>query len=511
MAARPVALSVSPRRVKRSERYIECLFSAGTRITIDVKSPRWVAVYRGVEYSLDWNALAFPAALKVQFQAIVARRMVRNSPRYLSRVELSLRDFLVAAKGCNLRKGFSSMSISDWIRVWTILNTTQRSTVRALYLELAEGRKAGADLVVAREMQRWKARDVHPMSNVLRWDQRSGALTSAEMQVVRSAFRVPIDGETDEDCAVRMIGWILLETLKRAEQVLSMEANALHVISAAREPIEYFLSVPKAKAQSSRPSQLWQVSEDLGRAIQSFSGRPRIKALQRRFNRLLVVPIPNKSEPAWTKHGQVSGWLAGSSLREWIKRRGLTSSRTSELLHVTPLRIRHTGATQMAMQGVARETIQEILEHDSPFSAQAYIDAVGSELLPALERADRSLGEQFKELRGAFFNGAISSALGKGRLIQIPIKAEVPAIVGRCGKDGRCRKHPFIACYDGCHNFVAWKEADHRRALSYVEDEFKRWSRAEGGKEKSKLVSDFSRVAASIREVIANVERSKDP
>jgi hypothetical protein len=53
---------------------------------------------------------------------------------------------------------------------------------------------------------------------------------------------------------------------------------------------------------------------------------------------------------------------------------------------------------------------------------------------------------------------------------------------------------------------LAWKEADHQKSLDYVESELTRWSKAEGGKERSKLHKDFDRIAASIREVVQQVE-----
>ena len=44
---------------------------------------------------------------------------------------------------------------------------------------------------------------------------------------------------------------------------------------------------------------------------------------------------------------------------------------------------------------------------------RAYIDAVASELLPAIERADRALGGLFAGLNAAFFQGVVVPALGE--------------------------------------------------------------------------------------------------
>ena len=168
----------------------------------------------------------------------------------------------------------------------------------------------------------------------------------------------------------------------------------------------------------------------------------------------------------------------------------------------------------MALQGVPRDEIQEVLEHDSPYSADAYIQAVGSDLMPALERAtDRGVGKVFAELHHIyFFKGAIVDKVGS-KTVHIPVVVEnvaAPAVVGSCGKDGACKKHPFWACYNGCPHFLAWRDGPHRTSLEFVESELKRWSDVEGGKERSKLGKDFDRVGAAIHEVIAQIERAQD-
>lgn len=163
----------------------------------------------------------------------------------------------------------------------------------------------------------------------------------------------------------------------------------------------------------------------------------------------------------------------------------------------------------MALQGVPRAVIQEALEHDSPLSADAYIQAVGAELLPVVERAsERGIGHVFEAIAGRyFFKGEIQDALGP-RPILIPVVLEnrPPAVVGSCGKDGQCPKHPFWACYNGCPNFLAWREANHRAALDFVQNELDRWSHAEGGKARSKLYKDFERIATAIVEVMVQIE-----
>jgi len=171
--------------------------------------------------------------------------------------------------------------------------------------------------------------------------------------------------------------------------------------------------------------------------------------------------------------------------------------------------LRHSVATRMVAQGVSREVIMQILEHDDITSAQAYIDAIGSDLIPVIERADRKLGDLFKELNDIFFKGRIVHEL-KQEKVFIPIFNANPMPIGSCGKDtikqGGCKKQPFHACYNGCPDFLAWAEAGHIKALTYVENELERWSQAEGHNSRSKAIKDFEQLHHAINEVIHQIE-----
>ena len=161
------------------------------------------------------------------------------------------------------------------------------------------------------------------------------------------------------------------------------------------------------------------------------------------------------------------------------------------------------------MQGTPRGEIQTIFEHDDPTSAQAYIDAVASELLPAIERADRALGGLFAGLNAAFFQGVVVPAVGEKQILVPDFHSGAPAVVGSCGSNGACPTHPFWACYGGCPHFQAWRNGDHSASMKYVQREHERWSHAEAGKERSKLGKDFEQVYAGIKDVITAIEGSK--
>lgn len=495
-------------------RFVRCEFNPDEPVWIDVTGSSWSVTYAGTEHTLDWAKLGLPDAIAVPLQRVIKGRLKSRSPSYLVSVHFDLSNLHKALDANNVRlhSGLSGISASTWLDVWGLMNSHARSLFRSLYTELAETGTAGADFPLATQMNSWKARyDFRNLRRVMEWDDHAGAFTSLEWELIREALNRADPAENDTDCATRIYGRVLNETLKRPIQVLSMKRDALWIAPSRRE---FFLRIPKAKWQTGERPESWQITSELAEAIQAYSRRPKIHALQQKFDRLIVIPPSRAESLNWMKYGQVYGGIASSRLQQWAKNRGIISPRTNKKVHLLPYRIRHTGATAMAMQGVPRDEIQAVLEHDSPCSADAYIQAVGSDLMPALERAtDRGVGQIFLELhRIYFFKGAIVDTVGR-RPIHIPVVVEnvaQPAVVGSCGKSGACKKHPFWACYNGCPMFLAWRDGPHEKSIEFVESELKRWSDVEGGKDRSKLGKDFDRVGAAIHEVIDQVKQARE-
>lgn len=494
--------------------FVRCEFNPEEPVLIDVSGNQWTATYAGQFIELDWSKLKLSEVVEVPLRRVILRRLKTNAPTYLRQIQAALEELTKSAarQGVSIKCGFGKLSASNWLGIWDNLGSHARSLIRSIYQELAEMDSAGADFAMGKELARWKARDeVQVLRVVTEWNAESGSFTSSEWELVRKALKQDDGAENDRDCATRIFGWVLNETLKRSIQILSMKRDALWSAPSERE---FFLRVPKVKGQAGEGASSWQITEALAASIRAYCQRPSIRELQIRFDRLIVMPRADGEDAKWMTRGQVDVVVAKARLKTWIERQGVTSPRTSRLIHLTPYRIRHTGATSMALQGVPRDQIQEVLEHDSPASADAYIQAAASELMPALERAtDRGVGTIFSELRNVyFFKGTVVDNVQR-RPIHIPVAEDgiaAPAVVGSCGKAGVCTKHPFWACYNGCPRFLAWRDGPHRRSLEYVESELARWSRAEGGKERTKLHKDFDQVGAAIREVIGQIEQSSD-
>lgn len=499
---------------KDGKRFVRCEFNPEEPVWIDVTGDRWGTVYAGKPHELDWGKVNLPPVLVSAIKPVVLGRMKDYSPVYLTALHTMLTNWSRAAMAeeVDLSQGLESISASAWLKVWERLKPHCRSIFRSVFQELAAKAYNGASYSVSKEMGRWKANpEQQSLRVVMEWNAESGSFTSAEWELIRRELVREDPYERDLDCATRIFGCILNETLKRPQQILAMKRNALWAAPSGRE---FFLRIPKAKVQADERPASWQITNELARAIHAYSERPEIHSLQQRFDRLVVMPAVRGEEIRWMTHGQVDVFTARVRLQRWVRRQGIISPRTERVINLTPYRIRHTGATAMAIQGVPRDQIQEVLEHDSPYSADAYIQAAGSDLMPALERAtDRGVGEVFSELRDVyFFKGTVVDEVGR-RPIHIPVVVEnevaQPAVAGSCGKDGACTLHPFWACYNGCPHFLAWRDAPHQKSLDYVESQLKRWGDAEGGKERSKLAKDFDRTGAGIREVMDQIEQSQ--
>lgn len=474
---------------------------------IDVSNGAWTGVWKGQYHEINWNDIQLPVDIlnAIKHVAGIKLKSGKVALTYIG----ALKALLIRLQCCwpSECQSFHNFGMIEFSEVWSGLTSHNRQIFRQLFKEISDSGIFGADVTLTTCIEKWKARNnVKTLKGVLEWNSMTGSLTSGELLLLREALIKQPENETDKNHAIRILCWILLETMKRPQQIISIKADGLKAV--VNEGVtEYFLEVPKSKYQTGEQPELWSISMRLATEIAVFNERSVVRKLQGNHNKL--VTWKNK---CLERDHQPSSGVTESEVKNFVSRLGIISPRTGKALHITPYRLRHTSATHMAMQGVSRDVIQNILEHDDSTSADAYIDAVGSELVPAIERVDRNLGGIFKGLNDLFFKGQVVKKLAKEKIF-IPIFNANPMPVGSCGLDsakyGTCKKQPFTACYDGCPSFLAWNEADHNKALQYVENEFERWSSAEGHNAHSKAIKDFERLHHAISEVISQIDERK--
>lgn len=496
-------------------KFIKNEFDPERPVFISADEGKWEAIWNGSPITCDWSKInEYPELARVIKAVSIEKLGNENAPTYLAHIDSTFNNLVKI--DMDWSKDFSSLTASDWLEVWKSFKPHERSVLRTYYEIMALEELHGAKYEVSIEISGWKARkDLVHLKQVVMWNPTSGSLTSIEWEMIRNYLEMDIPSEDLQSRALRLFCRMAMETLKRPSQILKIKSNGLIEIKGKEgTPSEFFLRIPGVKGQTGVGLKSWQITETLGKDLKSFSQHPVIRAKQQKHDLLFVLPGVRGEPLKWEEFGMVDANTIGNAVREHFKHKSkIVSPRTQKPINLSPYRIRHTGATALALQGFSRQEIQDVLEHDSPMSADAYINAVGSDLFPAIEKAsDRGLGKIFTVLSDAyFFKGTITDKTTSAPIIipSIDITSETtqaPAIVGSCGKEGVCNIHPFWGCYNGCEHFMAWKEFDHSISLDYVDEEFHRWNSAEGGKKRTKLSKDFDKVAAAIREVIRAID-----
>lgn len=480
-----------------SNECFDCKVNGVVRVRVDVLGSNWSVFWRR-KYYLDFDEFSLPAII------------INSAKKYLkARLLVSGPDCMTTTK--QLMKFLSNNWVADWsdlsdiklvnlMSLWNAPVASQSRTIRLalkrFYKFCCDKHLAGADVFVVGEIDSWLATaDCRYYKDILMWHEERGAMTTSEQELLRIALHSEIGNESIMAHFTRIFLLCCFETIKRPSQILDMKADALIEVKVTANDSQYFLRIPKVKKQLGRRPELWPITESLAAEIIKYSSNDAVAQAQVNYGLLMVRDGTQKYHPMYDTSQIVGGW---------VKKRNLMSHRTGKLLAVTPYRIRHTGATALAMQGVSSSEIQYILEHDSPSASQTYIDAIGSELAPLLSKVDRKVGYVFTQLNESFFKGGVESYL-LDRKILIPV-VEAPAVVGSCGLSGRCNKHPFFQCYNGCSYFIAWADADHSKSLKFVNSELERWEKSEGVVERSKAIKDFQRVSSAITDVIKRIE-----
>ncbi|TCS40087.1 tyrosine-type recombinase/integrase [Reinekea marinisedimentorum] len=483
---------------ERGNLFIKSEFDPGSPVFIDVSSDYWE--FGGY---INWAEIDLPIILKDAAKAVLKQKLKSVSSHYVDKYRLMLEDIASNIKSDHI--AFDASDTNRVLHIWESLKTpSNRIFFREMYGQMAKAGMLDAKNSIYLKLKQTKARkNVRSLKDVLNWHPTKGALTPEEENLIRNHLE-KAPRKDNKTFGVSLFGWLLFATLKRGKQIRELRRDCLKCIE--NDGIkQHFVQIKPVKAQTGDPLRLWPIPEKLYEAMVEYSEKPTVKALQEEHDRFLVIKCSDLK-----KTGVIPQAIAKSMLTTYCNK--IISPRTKQPIHVTPTRIRHTGATRMAYSGVSRDIIAEILEHDDPCSCQSYIDAIGSELCPQINTADRNMGSFFKELNQVYFNGKIVDELSDQPVLIPTVSKDqpIPLFVGSCGrntvKEGNCHKHPFIGCYNGCPSFLAWREADHRKALNYIETEIDRWNKTAVDEKTATTIKEFEAVKDNILTVIANIE-----
>ena len=488
--------------------YVKNLSRISDPVLVRVDADIWRSRYNGAIKSFDWTSISLGSALLADFRAVAVERLRRRSTSEISTLGNLLRSLekITAFRELPIDSGIDQIQTQDLVNALSVLPTDKASFLRSVYGDMAflqNGPGISERHELLSQIRLTKNRQT--LDAVLAWDPREGALTTAELEQLRRNLGPPFIEESDTEHFARVMLRTLVALGRRPSQLLGVRSDGIRKCEKdARLPA--VILVPGAKHQINDPPRPYDLPDDLFDDLVRFSRRPDVHDAQEHFGHFFVTPLKTQSRVAGPRNTAATN----TRLQDWIQRKGILSPRTGEPMHVTPTRLRHTVATQLMRKGWDLADIREFLEHRSDTAVLAYLDAVGSDLAPALERADRALGGLFSQMTGHFLGSVVARPAGK---IEKPIV--VPsvgnrAVIGRCGYAAACPKSPFSACLSGCEYFLFFKDADVAAARKHIAEEHDRWRAAEPSAQRARAHDDFARMERGLLEAKEIAEKMDD-
>lgn len=489
--------------------YLECDIASGRSSMLNVTGARWEGRVNAWRCFIDWDpeVLNLPPGMVTQAREATLILLKRRSPSWLNGLRLALtrlHDLLPEHV-----ERWNDLSMADWHVILTNCKPKEYLYhLRTLFHQIAIMEKSVDMLQRHNQLLSYKIGKKNHLEDVTSWNPKTGAYVDEELENLMQFLRKP-GQDTAAYQAYRIVALLYLRFGKRPLQLTSIQADGLTSVT-HQGVTQYYLRIPKVKGQRGRSAELWEIPADLALEIQRFSDRPEIQQLQQETDTLLVWDTP-----AFRRDGVRVTSSLSTFLTNFMKEAGLTTQRDKNLppepLVFNARRARHTVGTQLAFDGAPSEYISRILEHDSPSSAKAYIDAVASLVHDAINRADHALGGIFSGLAETYFSGNLVSEL-TDRPIFIPDFSQGLIPVGSCGLDivihGECRKYPFLSCF-GCVSFLAWQGGDFARARAYVQSLLQHWLDAAGQPARSQVVLEFERIYQAILYVETRIKQAE--
>lgn len=444
----------------------------------------------------SWPSMRLPDATLNQLKEGIFNVLRHQSPLSLSSYRLAIQEFSTISRelSVDLSLGLEHVSIGDFIKVFTAMTPSNAARFRDLHGLMLDLEVEGADSRRHDTLMEFRLRTKGPMTDVLNWNPTTGALTTAELEVLKGHLRPPTEAESSIDHYCRLALRILVTFGRRPVQVSCVTDSG--ILHSKDERIPSRIEFPGAKFQRNSPRRLYDLPDDLLNDLRAFSARDDITIAQKESGFLLLTPTINYGP----RKQPVSAARFNTQLQAWVKRRGIISPRTGNPINITATRIRHTVATQLIMKGWSAEDVSEFLEHLSGQSVLSYIDAVGSELSPELTSVTGHLASIFEKISGSFKGKVIDRPQGK---IQKPIvipDAKNKSIVGQCGMMERCPKNPFDACLNGCPHFLFFRDADTASIRNWINDESRRWADSEDVGKRSRVNFEFAKIDRALEE-----------
>jgi hypothetical protein len=183
----------------------------------------------------------------------------------------------------------------------------------------------------------------------------------------------------------------------------------------------------------------------------------------------------------------------------------IISPRTGKLLHISPLRLRHTFGTRHSEQGTPAKLLAELLDHSYQVSSMYYVRSTSN----IVDHLNRSLGDDRQ------FTGVIHRFLGRVELrtgaesLEDVIPGATPTLknlggIGFCGAGYLCQLYPPLSCYV-CPKFVAWADGPHQEMLKELQTHVQAL-RQRSGNPSDRIPHQLQEVMEAIQAVLIQIE-----
>ena len=461
---------------------------------------------------LNWDLVATAPDIKDTAKAWVVHLIESLAPLTAARFFCEFRHFVVVAKPLKSLHDITYPVLEAAVTEMRSRGTAWKfSAVRRWYRWCSDQAVPGFHEEVAVQLAQIKLPFLKAGVSVMTRDPKRGPLDEQEHWLLRQAVKAG-----DGDLIERVCVMLELETGARPSQLVLIEEQDFQVYRAPSGESFYSLDIPRLKQRTVNGyEKKWRrISPDLGVLIQELLANnhrqygdrgPRMPLLCTTKN-LNLRQVPKALKAQYELH------LSAESFRYHLEHYTIAASiispRTGKLLHLSPMRLRHTFGTRHSEQGTPAKLLSELLDHSYQASALYYVKSTSN----LVARLNLALGDdpQFTGIVHRFL-GRVESRTGAESAESV-IPGCTPTLknlggIGLCGAGYLCQLYPPLSCYV-CPKFVAWADGPHQQMLAELQIHVEAL-RQRTGNPSDRLPHQLEEVTEAIRAVLVQIDDSR--
>ena len=458
---------------------------------------------------LNWDLIDIAPDIKDTAKAWVVHLIESRAPLTAVRCFCEFKHFVAVVQPLRSSHAITYPVLEAALTKMRLLGTAWKfSVVRRWYRWCVDRAVPGFHEKVAVQLDQIRLPFLKAGVSVMTRDPKRGPLDEQEHWLLRQAVRAG-----DGDLIERVCVMLVLETGARPAQLILLEEQGFQVDRAPSGECFYSLDIPRLKQRTvnGHEKKRRRITPDLGLLIQQLvannhqqygvrgPGMP-LLCTTKNLN-LRIVPQPLKAQYELSLSAESFSY----HVAHYTMAAGIISPRTGKLLHVSPLRLRHTFGTRHSEQGTPTKLLAELLDHSYQVSSLYYVKSTSN----MVSHLNRALGDNHQ------FTAVIHRFLGR---VELRTGAEGPENIipgatptlknlggiGVCGARYLCQLYPPLSCYI-CPRFVAWADGPHRQMLKELETHTQTL-RERSGNPSDRIPHQLEEVMEAIQAVLVQIE-----